>query len=73
MANLADSLQRAQFVKKLEACEKYRNHLTDSEYKFIEDMREKFDGREDDTDMGLSPWNPTSSQLNWLSAIAGRL
>jgi hypothetical protein len=73
LPNLADSNMRSQFVKKLEACEKFRNHLDDWEQKFADDMREKFDGRDDDVDLGVSPWNPSANQWNTLSEIARKV
>lgn len=73
MANLADSLQCKQFVEKLTKCESNYRNLTDWESKFISSLRESFDMREQMMDLGMTPWNPSSSQLNTLSEIAGSL
>lgn len=75
MPNLADSHMREQFVRKLEACEAplALRHASDWERRFISDLREHFEGREDAIDLGCVPWNPTSNQWNTLSEIAGKL
>lgn len=69
MPNLADSLQCNTFVTKLVACERRVNEMSDWERQFISDMREKFDMREDQLDMGVNPWNPSSTQWNTLGEI----
>lgn len=67
--NLADSHMCAQFVKKLETCESSRL-LTNWEMQFITGLRNSFDERETQLDLGVQPWNPTSNQWNTLSEIA---
>lgn len=73
--NLADSSQRQRFVTMLEAAEKAaaRGHVPKGESDFIDQMREKFDSREDATDLGMTPWSPTLKQWNWLHNIVSML
>lgn len=69
MPNLADSLMRRKFVEKLEQCER-KTLKNDWEERFVNDMRERFEAREDMIDLGVSPWNPSANQWNTLSLIA---
>lgn len=66
MPNICDSLQCTRFVKALEGCEKGQVRLSEYEWSFVCDLRRNFDAREDQKDMGLTPWNPTVKQWNWL-------
>jgi hypothetical protein len=73
--NLADSTVCAKFVVMLERAErmsKQNARLTDWELTFVNDMRDRFDAREDQSDMGMQPWNPTTSQWNTLHEIQGK-
>lgn len=73
MPNLADSFIRSNFVQKLTLCEEaierrsYR--LNEWEQRFVADLRERFNSREDAEDLGLAPWNPSVSQMNQLTEI----
>lgn len=72
--NLADERNRSKFVAMLEKCEPHVDRVLDNwESKFVSDMRERFDARDDMLDMGMTPWNPTVSQWNTLHGIASKL
>lgn len=59
------------FAGRLQYLEK-ASGLTDWESKFVEDMREKFNSREDAEDLGCPVWNPTVNQYNTMHDIAER-
>lgn len=74
--NICDSLQRETFLRKLGACEyaaASRGDFDEWEQKFIRDMRERYNTREDNTDFGLSPWSPTRKQWNLLGELYERV
>jgi hypothetical protein len=68
-------LQLSQFTAKLQRAESpmASRWLTEWELKFVEDIRSKFNTREDAEDLGCPVWNPTSSQWNTLSDIAEKV
>ena len=75
MPNLADTKLRENFVRKLEAAEKLSNKglVTAWEEKFVDSLRENFELRDAQLDLGVDPWNPTASQWNTLGEIAAQL
>lgn len=73
MPNISDSLQCRNFLKMLTKCEDESRQLNQGEDRFVAQMRESFEAREDQIDLGITPWNPTVSQWNWLSDIYDRV
>ena len=69
MPNLADSHMCDQFVRKLTTCERRLVEMSDWEQSFIKDIRAKFAAREDQLDLGVTPWNPSHRQWNTLGEI----
>lgn len=70
MPNICDSVQCARFVRMLEHCEGLSPYaMTDWEKQFVSDLREKFDHRDQDEDMGVSPWQPSVNQWNTLHEL----
>ncbi len=59
-----------QFVNMLSAAERMNDSLDDYHQRFVENMRFRFDGREAEQDMGVTPWHPTKNQWNQLHIIA---
>lgn len=70
MPNISDSLMARNFVAALETAESYGMALSEWESNFVKSLRQSFEGREDQIDLGLNPWNPTANQWNTLKEIA---
>lgn len=70
MPDISDSFMRKQFVHKLEACEEQKHLMTDWEYRFICDLRDRLESRDLVQGLAIDLWNPTSSQWNQLSMLA---
>lgn len=74
MPNLADSGIRDHFLIKLTRVEKANyGELSEWEETFIQSLRESFDLREQEADLGLTQWNPSVKQWNQLGEIYRRL
>ena len=74
--NLAHTDNSKRFVAMLEKCEAWgygKVALTPWEARFISDMRNNFDARETQADLGMTPWSPTMNQWNTLHGIASKL
>lgn len=69
---LADSGNLIRFTKLLEKAERTVSFgaANESESKFVAEMRDRFETREQALDLGCQPWNPTMKQYNWLHTIA---
>lgn len=61
------------FCGRLAYAERHASELDQWEQRFVSDMRERFEIREDQLDLGLQPWNPSVNQYNTLFEIAERL
>jgi hypothetical protein len=70
MPNISDNHQCDLFLAKLRICERNVSRMSDWEQKFVGDIREKFESREDAFDLGLTPWSPSANQWNTLSLLA---
>lgn len=70
MPRLDDKWMLTNFVKMLEKAEEIPdNILTDFEVDFIASIRDKFDARESQADLGIPLWNPSANQWNTLKLI----
>ena len=73
MPNLSDNFMLTQFVNKLSQAEAISdNLLTSWEVEFISHLRDSFDMRESQADLGISQWNPSANQWNTLDEIVAR-
>lgn len=73
MPNISDSLQHRNFAAALAKCERKTHLLNNWEQQFVEGLAEKFATREFATDLGMTPWNPTTNQWNTLMDIARKV
>lgn len=79
----ADSQRRARelhfhlqvFLTKLEEVESHKRRLTQFDFDFVSDMRDKWRAREDLKSLGMKGdlWSPSAKQLNYLESIASDL
>ena len=59
----------ANMLTKVEAEIQKSNFFTDYECSFVADMREKFDGRDAQLDLGTTAWIPSLKQYNFLHGL----
>lgn len=65
--NLASQTVREIFLNHLTHIELHgRNLITEYDREFVNDMRSKFNSREDAEDLGCTPWSPSRNQWNFL-------
>lgn len=73
MTNLANPVLLDQFVARLERAERFWDMLSLYDAKFIGEMRDRFESREQSEDLGVQPWSPSAKQWNYLISITESL
>lgn len=61
------------FVRRLQRCERFIDELDDYDQGFVKDMRKKFEERESQMDMSITPWTPSAKQYNYLLSVAEKV